>query len=128
MGIGFLADVFFIHGYGFRQVIPSGFFTHCHLYPHHAHCSLCAARHCCPQYHVVVAVPHRHLLRRPPSFVEALPDVPRLYIVIFSFSRGSISLANLRPKPRRLAPAVSRREVEERSIFLHVAPIVHGYF
>jgi hypothetical protein len=25
MGMGFLADIFFLHGYGFGQVIPSGF-------------------------------------------------------------------------------------------------------
>jgi hypothetical protein len=25
MGMGFLAGVFFLHGYGFKQVIPNGF-------------------------------------------------------------------------------------------------------
>jgi hypothetical protein len=43
MGMGFLADVFFLRGYGFGQVIPSGFlpiaisrpaYTVCNLAPY----------------------------------------------------------------------------------------------
>lgn len=63
--------------------------------PRRARCSLCATCRHRPQYHAVVVVPRCHLLRRPPPFVEAPSDVPRLREVILSFSCSSTSLAKI---------------------------------
>lgn len=62
--------------------------------PRCARCSLCATCRHRLQYHAVVVVPRCHLLRRPPKFVEAPSDVPRLRVVILS-SCSPTSLAKI---------------------------------
>jgi hypothetical protein len=73
-------------------------------------------------YLIVICYAIRHCLSKHSLTSLASTSSSLLLLPRFNLTR------QLRPKQRRLAPAVSRREVEERYIFLHAAPIVYGYF